>query len=176
VSIRASNYARDVLEHDTSLDTRARLVLMLLAERCNGQTNVTYTGTWLYAATGSPYRSTMRRALDQLVAAGLITVEHRPGKASRIRFPLAATLSTPGAPTRRDEHTYPARHDTAPGAPTQHTRRAHAPRTGSVPGIYREPAAACDVDGCACDGSGWIHIPDGGRGYVQPCPQRKEAM
>lgn len=175
MSIRASEYARATLETDPPIGTTPRLVLMLLAERANSRTGQTYTGGWLVNAAGV-HPGNVRRALRELETHGLITVRHRPGKASVVGFPVVGMLSTPRAETRGVDESDPARTHHGPRAAARVTARGDARRTWSVPVMYPEPVSACVVDGCACDSSGWIHVPaEKGRGHVTPCPNRTDA-
>lgn len=171
MSIRASSYARELLEHNAELTRSARLVLMLCAERANTQTAQTYTGGWLERAA-KLHRSSVRRALYELAAAGAVALDYRPGKATVIRFPIAAALSTPGAPARAVSDLDLARQRATPGAPARDTPRVHAPRTGSQPCNYPVVVPMCIEPGCECGGDGWVHIDDGGRGHVAPCRGR----
>lgn len=170
MSIRASSYAREICETTPELKLGARCVLMLAAERANTQTAITYTGGWLVRATGL-HRSSVRRCLYELTAAGVVALEWRAGKASLIRFPIAAPLSTPGAPARTVAGADLAHQRALPGAPARATWSVDARRTGLQPSNYPDVTCACGQ----CD-QGWrfVDVP-GERGYVVPCDGRNDA-
>lgn len=153
MSIRASEYARSVLEEDTELGTAPRLVFMLLAERCNGRTSTTYTGDWLASAAGL-HTGTVGRAINALITAGYLTCRKRKGLASVVTFPVDAYLST----TRAETSSTRALTSSTPHA------SARVPRdTNYLPPPTHAPE-------CVCDGTGWLY--DEARGGVFHCPVR----
>ena len=91
MSIAATNYALTVareVPHGT------HGVLFALAARAGASTATTFTGKWLQDALGMSQDS-VQRHLTVLRRAGVIAVDVRPGRASVVRFPLAAVIHTP---------------------------------------------------------------------------------
>lgn len=151
MSYQASTYARELCQREPRLGTTARLVLMLVAARANVQTHETYTGRWLVDAAGAHF-VTVRRALAELVDVGAIAIEHRPGRSSVIRFPIAGRLSTPRALTRGV-------------ADYEHPRAV----TGTCEVVVTSARSTHEAgDGCSCDLTGWIY--DEATNTVSPCP------
>lgn len=174
MSWQATQYARDVLEHNTELKLGARLVLMLCAERANRDRAETYTGGWLVSATAM-HPSSVRRSLYELEGTGLIALQARPGKSTVVRFPLAGVmLSTPRADERAVASADPALLRATPRADARDAPRSAARRTGLQPRSYPDDIPLCSTPSCPCDGTGWLFVDgeDRGRGYVTPCAGR----
>lgn len=77
-------------------------MLLLVAARANVKTSSTYTGEWLERSAGLT-RSQMWRVLKQLTERGYISLQHRPGKASVVGFPVFGFIGAVEHKGRTDE-------------------------------------------------------------------------
>lgn len=163
MSIRALTYARECLRHDMTLGTPARLVFMLLADSCNHQTGLAFTGQWLADQAGIHQRN-VTRALGHLRESGYLRFEDRDGQATIVTFPTAAFLSTAPDENVRGEHTR------APDENVRGPLTKTSPIPGSVPS-YIQSSEQLDVvarEALCCDGTGWVYNADSND--VSPCP------
>lgn len=105
MSVAASRYAIDTLRADRELRPRewgARAVLLAVAAAADRSTHETYTGGWLGDVVGMSPRNVARN-LHRLTELGYIAVTERPGRASVVRFPLGAAITSAAPVGRTDE-------------------------------------------------------------------------
>lgn len=180
MSHHASRYAAEMCKAHPNLSTRARFVFVVMAATANYETGHAYSGAHLVAVTGYD-SSIVRRAIREVVAAGLIGVDLvRSGRATRYRFPVVgdavnvAAISTtrarvPGS-TRQIEHL--RGHTGSTGGHTGSTGGHRGPRIASGTGYVQE---WCDTDCEHCSGLQWeTQTPD--RPYAVPCRNRPERV
>jgi len=79
-------------------------ILQALAWRANHETGVTYSGPWLKARSRCS-RATVSRVLADLTFAGVIAVEHRPGRAARIELLSTTRVTQTRVETLDPRHT-----------------------------------------------------------------------
>ena len=91
MSVAASRYALRTLAADPDLPGGARNLFQALAAAAGHKTAATYTGKWLRDVSGLGDDAVYRN-LKILVERGYITVDRRPGIASRVRFPIAGAV------------------------------------------------------------------------------------
>ena len=123
MSVAATRYALDVLRHDPTLPGGARNILLATAGAASSRTAETYTGEWLEAVCGL-CRSSVWRNFLPLVERGYVALDHRPGRASVVRFPIdgaAGIEAVEGAPRFTPP---PAGHGLASGR-TDHNGQFH---------------------------------------------------
>lgn len=93
MSIHAVDYALEVAPDAPT--PGSRLILLALAARANSRCGIAFAGEWLATTSGLTPRS-VRRHIDALENAGIVTLARRPGRASLVRFPTPEVIHNPG--------------------------------------------------------------------------------
>lgn len=89
INLRALKYARDVCEDTPHLSFGARFLLVVLATYAD-QAGVCWPSIPTLARVMGVTDRNVRKARAQLVDAGAIAVDQRPGHSAIVRFPVVA--------------------------------------------------------------------------------------